>query len=237
MKSISTVFFDAGHTFLSPRESVGEIYSRLGKEIGYVFLPEILNARISAAWGKYLRMKSLRNFQCTNDLLIRDWRQFVYDVLSPKIQADDFEKIFRHIYRRLGDPEFYMLAGGFTDAITILKKMNIRVGLVSNWDNRLPKLLKAFNLYSLFDTLTISFEAGFEKPSTKIFSIACERTNVLPGNALMIGDSVNGDIEAPASMGMAGILYDPKKLKTDWRGPILRSWKEPDILFAFVKEE
>ena len=114
--------------------------------------------------------------------------------------------------------------------------MNIRLGLISNWDDRLPKLLKAFNLHSLFDTLTISYEAGFEKPNTNIYDIACEKTNVLPENALMIGDSINADIKAPASIGMTGVLYDPKQLNTGWNGPILRSWKEPDILFEFVEK-
>ena len=236
MNSISTVFVDAGHTFLSPRESIGEIYAQLVKEIGYFLIPEILNARISTAWEKYIHIKSLRNFQCTNELLIKDWRQFVYNVLPPEIRAADFEKTFMHIYRRLGDAEFYTLADGFTDTIDRLKKMNIQLGLISNWDDRLPKLLKAFNLYSFFDTLTISYEAGFEKPNTNIYDIACGKTNVLPKNALMIGDSLSADIKASVSIGMTGVLYDPKELKTGWNGPILRSWKAPDILFEFVEK-
>lgn len=237
MKKITTVFFDAGHTFLSPRESVGKIYAQLAKEKGYFFSSETIDARISAAWEKHIRIKSARNFQCTNNLLIKDWKQFVRNVLPENIPTDDFEKLFYHIYTRFGEAKFYTLANGFIDTINTLKKMNVQLGLVSNWDSRLPALLKAFNLYSLFDTLTISYEAGVEKPNTKIYDISCQRTKVLPENALMIGDSINGDVEAPESIGMTGMLYDPKSLKTNWHGPVLHSWKQPDSLFAFFTTE
>ena len=166
-------------------------------------------------------------------MLIKDWKQFVRNVLPENIPADDFEKLFHHIYTRFGEAEFYTLANGFTDTINTLKKMGIHLGLVSNWDSRLPALLKAFNLHSLFDTLTISYEAGFEKPNTKIYDISCQRTNVLPKNALMIGDSINGDVKAPESIGMTGMLYDPKSLITNWHGPVLHSWKQPGALFSF----
>lgn len=233
MKKITAVFFDAGHTFLWPRESVGKIYALLAKEIGYIFSSEIIDARISSAWENLIRIKSARNFQCTNDILIQDWKQFVLNVLPENISPDDFEKLFYHIYTRFGEAEFYTLASGFTDTINTLKKMNIQIGLVSNWDSRLPAILKAFNLYSLFDTLTISYEAGVEKPNTKIYDIACQRTKVLPDNALMIGDSISCDVEAPESIGMTGLLYNPKFMKPNWCGPVLHSWEQPDTLFAF----
>jgi putative hydrolase of the HAD superfamily len=233
MKKITAVFFDAGNTFLWPRESVGKIYAQLAKEIGYIFSSEIMDARISSAWKKHIRIKSARNFQCTNDMLITDWKQFVRCVLPENISADDFEKLFYHIYTRFGEAKFYTLASGFTETINTLKKMNIQLGLVSNWDSRLPSLLKAFNLYSLFDTLTISYEAGVEKPNTKIYDIACQRTRVLPENALMIGDSISCDVEAPESIGMTGLLYDPKILNPNWSGSVLHSWKQPDTLFSF----
>jgi len=237
MKKITAVFFDAGNTFLSPCKSIGKIYAQLAKEIGYIFSSEAMDDRISEAWEKHLCLKKARNFQCTNDTLIKDWKHFVRNVLPENISANDFDKLFYHIFTRFGEAEFYTLANGFIDTISTLKEMNLQLGLVSNWDNRLLTLLKAFNLYSLFDTLTISYEAGVEKPNTKIYNIACQRIKVLPENALMIGDSINGDIEAPESIGMTGMLYDPKILKPNWRGPILHSWKHPDTLFAFFTTE
>ena len=233
MKKITAIFFDAGNTFLSPCKSVGKIYAQLAKETGYIFSSATIDDRIPAAWEKHLYLKKARNFQCTNDTLIKDWKQFVRNVLPKKIQTDDFDKLFDHIYTRFGEAEFYTLADGFTDAINTLKKMNIQTGLVSNWDSRLPALLKEFNLYSLFDTLTISYEAGVEKPNTKIYEIACQRAKIFPENALMIGDSIKGDIEAPESIGMTGMLYDPKILECDWHRPVLHSWKQLDPLKFF----
>ncbi|EMS81492.1 HAD-IA family hydrolase [Desulfotignum phosphitoxidans] len=237
MKKITTVFFDAGNTFLSPCKSVGKIYAQLAKEKGYLFSSETIDAKIPDAWDKYFHIKSDRNFKCSDEILIRDWKQFVRDVLPGNMLEEDFKELFSHIYTRLGGAEFYTLAVGFEDTLHTLKKMGVHVGIISNWDSRLPGILKALNLYSLFDTTTISYEAGVEKPNTKIFKIACQRANVKPENAIIIGDSIAHDVEASESIGMTGILYNGKSLKLNWRGPTLHSWEQPDILLAFFRQQ
>lgn len=232
-----TVFFDCGHTFLSPCKSVGEIYAMLSKEKGYILSSETINSKISTAWKNYLYRKKLRHFECTNSTLIHDWKEFVREVLPDHIPADKFDDLFVHIYTRFGDPQFYTLANGFKETIQKLKKLQVQTGIISNWDNRLPGLLKGFNLYSLFDTLTVSYETGIEKPNKKIYELACRRAGVRPESALMIGDAVNEDVKAAQSAGMTGILYDPKVSEPGWPGPVIHSWTKPDALFEFLNKE
>ena len=64
----------------------------------------------------------------------------------------------------------------------------VKLGLVSNFDTRLRPLLQAMHLASLFDTIVISAEEGYEKPNPVLFERACVRLGVATPEAVHVGD-------------------------------------------------
>ena len=80
------------------------------------------------------------------------------------------------------------------------------VGVISNWDERLPRLLDALGAASYFDFVLTSREVGVEKPAPLIFDRARELAGVsADARAVHIGDSVGNDVAGAAAVGWEAI--------------------------------
>jgi putative hydrolase of the HAD superfamily len=93
------------------------------------------------------------------------------------------------------------------EALTELRRMGLALGLISNWDERLPRLLVGLDLPS-FDTVVYSQEVGVEKPHRRIFVAALERLGLPPAQTLHVGDSRRRDIEGARAVGMHALHLD-----------------------------
>ncbi|XP_010083883.1 PREDICTED: haloacid dehalogenase-like hydrolase domain-containing protein 3, partial [Pterocles gutturalis] len=81
-----------------------------------------------------------------------------------------------------------------------------RMGVVSNFDNRLETILKQCNLRHHFEFVLTSEEAGFAKPDRRIFEKALHRAGVSPEQAAHIGDDYTRDYRAAQAVGMHSFL-------------------------------
>ena len=80
------------------------------------------------------------------------------------------------------------------------------VGVISNWDERLPRLLDELEVASHFDFVLTSREVGVEKPAPLIFDRAREIAGVsADARAVHIGDSVGNDVAGAAAVGWEAI--------------------------------
>lgn len=76
-------------------------------------------------------------------------------------------------------------------------KQKFRLGLVTNENTRtqMIKLLQIDPKGEIFEFILTSEEIGFEKPHPTIVQKAISLTQTPPGEILMIGDSINNDLE------------------------------------------
>lgn len=84
----------------------------------------------------------------------------------------------------------------YSDAVPALRPLresNIKLGVLSNWDSSLYKILDNLGLREYFDFVIPSLEIGIEKPNAGIFQEALRRAKVTPIEALHIGDSFEDD--------------------------------------------
>ena len=92
------------------------------------------------------------------------------------------------------------------DAHRVLGKLAARypLALVSNHTTavQLRKLVR-LDFGGYFRAVVTSEEAGVEKPAGAIFEQALEAVGAAPGEALMVGDSVKGDLEGARAAGIA----------------------------------
>lgn len=90
--------------------------------------------------------------------------------------------------------------------IISLKKAVYKIGLISNVGGPIDAILPE-NIYSLFDTITLSYQTGCIKPDRRIFEQHCVAAAVEPENIVFIDDrqvNVDGAITA----GIRGVRYD-----------------------------
>lgn len=111
----------------------------------------------------------------------------------------------------------YSLRSVMKDAIVVnpqmyalveeLKDMQMPVGLLSNIDERLAKLIRYFGFYEPFDPCLLSYEIGVEKPDLKAFEILLSELN-LPAQSVVFIDDNAENVEAAKRMGIDAILFE-----------------------------
>jgi putative hydrolase of the HAD superfamily len=99
----------------------------------------------------------------------------------------------------------------FEDVVPTLESLGeqgLRLGVVSNWDHRLPDLLADLGLAPFFDTITYSSMCGVEKPHPHIFQQCLAALDVPPARALHVGDRALEDAEGALGAGMRALRLD-----------------------------
>lgn len=107
-----------------------------------------------------------------------------------------------------------LLAQPFEDTIPtfdLLKEKGIKIVLVSNTDRFASnQVLDKFNLKPYFDEIFLSCNEGLLKSDPELFDRVCDQLGLGKDEVLMVGDSMESDIEGAKNAGIRGILVDRK---------------------------
>jgi len=87
-----------------------------------------------------------------------------------------------------GTRQSWQIVEGIRVTLERLMHAGYKLGVVSNFDNSLSKLLEQFDLNKYFNAVITASFAGVEKPDPKILKIACSRLKVNPKKSLYVGD-------------------------------------------------
>ncbi|MGC3988525.1 MAG: HAD-IA family hydrolase, partial [Chthoniobacteraceae bacterium] len=113
----------------------------------------------------------------------------------------DREVYFERVYEEFADPAIWAVYPDTVPALAALAGSH-RLGVISNFDGRLHRILEGLELTKYFEHVIISSEVGVDKPQPRIFQIALERFGVVAEQALHVGDSPVHDWEGAAAVGM-----------------------------------
>lgn len=110
------------------------------------------------------------------------------------------------IYDEWAACHHFSLYDDVPDVIRELHRRGLTIGLISNTQRCLASFQSHFALDGLFRVTISSAEHGFMKPHPSIFEAALERADVHVAEALMVGDSLDHDIEGALRIGMRAVL-------------------------------
>jgi putative hydrolase of the HAD superfamily len=196
---IKAVTFDVGGTLIEPWPSVGHVYADVAARHGLkTFSAEQLNARFKNAW------KARKNFEYTR----RDWAALVDDVFDIPRSNPPSVNFFPELYERFAHVHPWRIFDDVLSALDSLRSQGIRLGIISNWDERLRGLLHKLKLDRYFETFAISCEVGFPKPSQIIFRHAATELDLWPGAILHVGDSPEMDVQGAKDAGFEALLIE-----------------------------
>ena len=109
-----------------------------------------------------------------------------------------------------------------------------RIGVISNADGKIEKVLAKCEIARCFRTITDSGLVGFEKPCPEIFQHALASLNAKPEESLYVGDVYSVDYLGATKAGMHAILMDvsgayrekglPRVESLEQLPSVLRSW-------------
>ncbi|MEM4366389.1 MAG: HAD family hydrolase, partial [Candidatus Woesearchaeota archaeon] len=116
-----------------------------------------------------------------------------------------------------------LLAKPFPETTAVLEELKtkgLKIGLISNADCfSIEPLLERFDLAKYFDAMHLSWQTGFLKTNPKSFEILLRQLGVSKDETLMVGDSLETDIEGARKAGIRAILID-RKGKRDYPNKI-----------------
>ncbi|MGH9364701.1 MAG: HAD family hydrolase [Thermoanaerobaculia bacterium] len=92
------------------------------------------------------------------------------------------------------------------ETLTALRARGYRLGVVSNADGRVRRLLEEAGLASHLEIILDSAEVGVEKPDPRIFLAATKRLRLPAAACAYVGDIYEIDIAGARAAGLAAIL-------------------------------
>lgn len=101
--------------------------------------------------------------------------------------------VTERLFARFEAPSTFQLFPDVDLLLEGLRALRLRVGVLSNWSARLPRVLEAVGLGSAFDFVVCSAIDRVEKPDPRCFLLAAERAGVLPADLCHAGDRVDLD--------------------------------------------
>jgi putative hydrolase of the HAD superfamily len=208
---LKAVFFDAAGTLFKPREPVGPSYVRIAGEYGIDASVADVNTRFRRAFHDAPPLAFGPGHPA--DRLRQLERQWWYDVVAATFsglgELKDFDAYFDALFAFFADPAHWIADTDASRTLQHLKDSGLALGMISNFDHRLYRILDGLGLSRFFDSVTISSEAGYAKPAAELFRIALARHSVQPAEALHIGDSEHLDLAGAAEAGIAAVLIEP----------------------------
>jgi putative hydrolase of the HAD superfamily len=202
------IFFDAGETLLHPRPSFPELFAQVLEEEGVRPVPGpeaidtvLVSDRFAAA------AKDGELWTTSPERSKRFWLG-VYRSFLEGLGVSGRPELAERLYLRFTDLASYELFPDVTVVLPALSDLGITLGIVSNFEAWLTKLLGALGISDLFSVTVISGQEGIEKPDPRIFQLALDRAGVRANESVYVGDNPVFDTGPAEGVGMRGVLLD-----------------------------
>ncbi|HBQ97476.1 MULTISPECIES: HAD-IA family hydrolase [Roseofilum] len=209
MSKPKVIFLDAVGTLFGVRGSVGEIYSQFAQGFGVQVSADLIDHTFFESFKKAppaafpdIDRQELQSHEF-------DWWKAIafatFEQSEVIDQFTDFDRFFNELYHYFSTFYPWFVYPDVKIALLSWKNQNIELGVISNFDSRLHKVLNALGLQHFFQSITISTEVSVAKPNSKIFHTALAKHGYKPHQAWHIGDSYEDDYLGAIEAGFSPI--------------------------------
>lgn len=206
MSPIRLITFDVTNTIIRVLGSVGQSYAKVAAIYGKNVDPDSLDKTFRTSFKQ--NMKLYPNFGVHNDLTPFKWWTNVVIESFKSAGCDDkgLEQIAQHLYVLFATQKGWEVLPGATDILTLLKQRGIQLGVVSNFDDRLERILTQLSLMHYFDFVIASSVVKVAKPDAEIFKMALKTADVKPEEVIHVGDNIDTDYKGAKAAGLNSVL-------------------------------
>ena len=177
LSGIRAVTFDAGSTLIEPWPSVGHVYAEAASHGVGRLAPEVLNRRFVNAWRA--RRQPVHS--------VAAWADIVDETFAGFVPEPPSRTFFPELYNRFAHANAWRIFDDVIPALMTLAGNDLRLGVISNWDERLRPLMTELGLAKHFEAMIISCETGHAKPAQEIFNAAATTLKLPPDEILHVG--------------------------------------------------
>ena len=202
---IRHILFDLGGTLMHAREEWDLILERADLTLGEKLLEQNikLNPKIFRARLQEYHEQRDKDFQETT------YHFVLHELLKELGDAEVAEPVLRSALDAMYSvtQTNWQLEDDTVVTLQKLKSKNYRLGIFSNAgdDKDVQELIENFGIRSYFDFVLTSAACFYRKPHPRAFEIALAHWQILPNEAVMIGDSLEADIDGAKKLNMPTI--------------------------------
>jgi putative hydrolase of the HAD superfamily len=207
--SIRTVFFDVGHTLLTPAMPESKVLIEAAASLGAHVDPTLVEQTIPLMYQRYEEIyQADDSFWADEDRAVGIWLT-VYEYFCELVGIPQLgPQIAKIGYERFLNPDSWALFDDVLPTLFALKSRDITLGLISNWDSSLEQVINGMGIGFYFDTIISSAAVGLHKPQPEIFRLALSKTDAFASEAMHVGDHLQADVSGASSVGITPILID-----------------------------
>jgi len=201
---LRAVTLDGAGTLFEVAEPVGVTYARVATRHGIAVDPSNVERAFRAAFTAAPPLA----FPETSPREAAErawWSAIVHQSLGPG-DAAALAASATDLFEYYARPEAWHLFPDTIPALDVLRRNGLRLGVVSNFDGRLPGLLAALGLEPFVDTAVYSTLVGFAKPDPTIFRAALRALGVGASETLHAGDGVREDVLGARAARLRAVL-------------------------------
>ncbi len=206
---IKHVFFDLDHTLWDFDKNSGLTFEKIFKLNNLdVELSEFLEVYepINLEYWKLYREEKV-----TKQALRYGRLKDAFDAINVEVEDDMINHLSVAYIDHL--TTFNHLFDGTVEILNYLKdKYELHI-ITNGFEEAQERKMHNANIKSYFKTITNSEMVGVKKPNPKIFNFALDSAKANSTESVMIGDSLEADIEGAHNIGMETIYFDYRNLK------------------------
>ncbi|KAM9370951.1 haloacid dehalogenase-like hydrolase domain-containing protein 3 [Phaethornis superciliosus] len=207
MLRLRLLTWDVKETLLRLRQPPGQSYAAEARAHGVQVQPELLNRAFQEVYRAQSRLfpnygqgRGLSSRQWWLDVVMQTFR--LAGVREDRILKPVAEKL----YSDFCSARNWEVLPGARETLGLCCQRGFRMGVVSNFDQRLENILLQCDLRHHFEFVLTSEGVGFAKPDRRIFEQALSLGGVLPEQAAHVGDDYSRDYRAARAVGMHSFL-------------------------------
>jgi len=207
-RQIRAVLFDLGETLVNFGKINTTLLFRQGARLSHDFLRSCGQPVGNFSYYCWRNLIALRIRNCLSNITKNDFNSLV---LLRGIGTKKGIKLDRQQWRHFAwlwyEPlsKIAKVEPKAKETLTALKKMGLKLGIVSNTfvnGFSLEKHLEQLGILDFFAVRVYSYEFDFRKPDARIFKAAAERIGQLLENILFVGDRIDVDVQPALKLGM-----------------------------------
>ncbi|UAM98471.1 YjjG family noncanonical pyrimidine nucleotidase [Polaribacter litorisediminis] len=209
MTEIKHVFFDLDHTLWDFEKNSDLTFNKI-----------FLKHEIKTDLGDFLKVykplniqfwKLYREEKITKTELRYQRLKTAFDAVNYSIEDDLIDVLAIDYIECL--PDYNHLFEGAFEILEYLKdKYELHI-ITNGFEEIQTKKMQSSKILDYFCTIVTSESVGVKKPNPKVFNFALEKANAENTSSIMIGDSIEADIEGALSVGMKALHANFEKEK------------------------
>jgi putative hydrolase of the HAD superfamily len=207
LSGIQAVYFDAVGTLIHPEPPAAVVYAEVARRFGSSLAQAVIAERFKEAFGREETLDQAGAYRTSEEREVRRWQHIVASVLD---DVTDPDACFKELYQHFGQPEAWRCDPQASSVLNQLAASGYVLGMASNYDQRLRRVVSGKTELRLLTRLVISSEVGWRKPAAEFFAALCRSAGMSAERILYVGDDPANDYRAAENAGLRPLLLDRK---------------------------